>query len=105
MRILVAIDSSDPSQAVIEEVAARPWPKGANICVLNVVESGLLGNPLSLITAEAASLLEMATDAARTLADAGAKRIAIPGISTSTAVVQGHPGIDIAEYAKEWGAD
>ncbi len=38
MKVLVAVDNSEASQAVLQEVAARPWPPKASIEVLNVVE-------------------------------------------------------------------
>jgi len=38
MKILVAVDSSPASQAVLREVAARPWPPKSHVEVLNVVE-------------------------------------------------------------------
>ena len=38
MKILVAIDHSDASEAVIKEIAARPWPPKTCIEVLNVLE-------------------------------------------------------------------
>ena len=38
MKILLAIDSSDFSEAVIKEVAARPWPADSLFVVLTVVD-------------------------------------------------------------------
>jgi len=38
MKILVAIDHSEASEAVIKEIAARPWPPNSRIEVLNVLE-------------------------------------------------------------------
>src|SRR6266487_1563206 len=38
MKVLVAVDHSEASQAVIKEVAARPWPVKSCVEVLNVVE-------------------------------------------------------------------
>jgi nucleotide-binding universal stress UspA family protein len=42
MNVLVAVDNSEASQAVLQEVAARPWPAGTRFEVLNVVEPGHL---------------------------------------------------------------
>jgi nucleotide-binding universal stress UspA family protein len=105
MKILIAIDSSAPSELTIEDVAAKPWPKEATICVLNVVESGLLGEPFCSLGGEGASLIEMATDAATTLVKKAAEQLSSHGITTSTAVVQGHPRLEIVRYAKDWAAD
>ena len=38
MKLLVAVDHSEASQAVVKEVAARPWPSKSCVEVLNVVE-------------------------------------------------------------------
>jgi nucleotide-binding universal stress UspA family protein len=38
MKLLVAVDHSETSQAVLKEVAARPWPAKTCVEVLNVVE-------------------------------------------------------------------
>ena len=38
MKVLVAVDHSEASQAVLKEVAARPWPPKSCMEVLNVVE-------------------------------------------------------------------
>ena len=38
MKILVAIDHSEASEAVIKEIAARPWPPKSCVEVLNVLE-------------------------------------------------------------------
>jgi nucleotide-binding universal stress UspA family protein len=38
MKVLAAIDHSDASEAVIKEIAARPWPPKSCVEVLNVLE-------------------------------------------------------------------
>jgi hypothetical protein len=38
MKILIAIDSSDFSQAALQSVIARPWPSDTGMKVLHVVE-------------------------------------------------------------------
>src|SRR6185312_4813199 len=38
MKVLAAIDHSEASEAVIKEIAARPWPPKSSIEVLNVLE-------------------------------------------------------------------
>jgi hypothetical protein len=42
MKVLLAIDSSDFSEAAIKAVEYRPWPKNAEFVVLNIVnDAGL----------------------------------------------------------------
>jgi nucleotide-binding universal stress UspA family protein len=97
MNILLAIDSSLPSEAAVREVIARPWPEGTNICVLSVVET-----PFLVVTPD---IIQTATEAARASAKSAAERIETTGIRASAAVIYGHPRTDIAKYAKGWGAD
>jgi nucleotide-binding universal stress UspA family protein len=38
MKVLIAVDSSEASQAMLGEVALRPWPAGTSLEVLNAIE-------------------------------------------------------------------
>ncbi|POA51106.1 hypothetical protein C1884_30610, partial [Pseudomonas sp. GW460-R15] len=38
MKLLVALDGSTGSDAVLQEVAARPWPPGSECCVLTAID-------------------------------------------------------------------
>jgi len=44
MKILIAYDASPDSDRAVEEVAARPWPKGSQVRLVSVVEPPL-GTP------------------------------------------------------------
>jgi nucleotide-binding universal stress UspA family protein len=44
MNVLVAVDSSSVYENVLTEVALRPWPAGASLCVLTVVEPSYVWN-------------------------------------------------------------
>jgi nucleotide-binding universal stress UspA family protein len=44
MRILIAYDASPDSDLAVDEVAARPWPKGSQVRLVSVVEPPL-GTP------------------------------------------------------------
>lgn len=105
MRILLAIESSGPSLTAVEEIARRPWPNGTTIRVLNVLEMGLLRDSLLLAGGDVASLAEKATEAAGRLVKEAAKQVGSHAITTSTDVIQGHPRIEITDYANRWGAD
>jgi len=97
MNLLLAIDSSVPSQAVVDEVMARPWPGGTKVCVVSVVESArVLVIP---------ALVQTATRAAQALVGNAADRLASRGLEASASVIQGHAQKDIVDYAEDWGAD
>ena len=38
MKILLAVDGSEFSDAAVDEVAARPWPDGSEVKIISVVE-------------------------------------------------------------------
>ncbi len=38
MKILLAVDGSAPSDAAVNEVAARPWPEGSAVKIISVIE-------------------------------------------------------------------
>jgi len=97
MKILLAIDSSAASKVAVSEVAARPWPEGTTVRVLNVVESNLFRGILPLI--------EKVTEIAYSSVKEAAETIKARGIETYETVEQGHPQTVIAQCAKEWGAD
>jgi nucleotide-binding universal stress UspA family protein len=117
MKVLVAIDSSSPSQVAVDEVAARPWPKATTVRILSMVESGRFR--------EIQELVEPATQAAQSLVKNAAQRIearllgssrpivqagncecaGYDELAISTDVIKGHPRTAIVEYAERWGAD
>lgn len=97
MNILLAIDHSVSSDTAVSEMATRPWPPGAKVCVLNVVEQ-----PNILVIP---ALVQTATEAAQAVVKIAADRLTARGLETSTHIVQGHPRSAITEYAKLWGAD
>jgi len=51
MKLLVAIDYSQPSEQVLEEVASRPWPTTTEACVLHIVDWSQLLASAALIDA------------------------------------------------------
>jgi len=83
MKVLIAIDSSDSSQAVIDHTAARSWPQGTAIHVLNVVDT------TALVSAwvNVGPFVESLTAAGQALVESAAKRLARPGVAVSPSVV------------------
>jgi len=101
MKILLAIDSSEVSGSVIDEVAARPWPAGTVVFVLTVVDLFALTASVGYIEA----FVKNENDAARALVQSAAEKLASHGIETVTQVVEGYPGTSIVEQAKCWDVD
>jgi nucleotide-binding universal stress UspA family protein len=102
MKLLVAIDSSSVSQAAIDQIVARPWPKGTEARVLNVVDTtGIVGAWKD----DAEQFIEAETRAASALVASAADRISAEGIAAKGDVIEGYPSTGIVDYAKDWEAD
>lgn len=101
MKILIAIDSSASSNAVISEISARRWPKGTAARVLSVVGSVAAYSGVSHI--EPVDNVE--TEAAKALAQSAVDRLASRGLEAYWVVTKGNPRTAIVDYAYEWGPD
>ena len=97
MKILLAIDSSTPSQYVVNTAAIRPWPPGTVFCVLSVVDMRLWdGLP---------ELVEDAKREARFLVKGAAETLTQSGHEVFSEIQLGIPKKAISEYATQWAAD
>ena len=97
MKLLVAIDYSQPSQQVIDEVTRRPWPAATTACVLHVVDWAQLPS--------SAALIEVMKQSAEVLVKSASDKLSKAGVQATVKVLEGHPRVAIAEYAKKWDAD
>jgi nucleotide-binding universal stress UspA family protein len=106
MKILLAVDGSTSSEAAIDEVAHRPWPKASTVRVLSVIRP--YTPPATEFVLAGATLQDIrerqATDADRFTKQAS-ERIAPSGLSVETAVREGDPRTVIVDEADEWRAD
>ena|SRR5208337_3368942 len=97
MKVLVAIDSSAPSQYLISTVASRPWPSGTVFCVVNVVDLRQWeGMPVPIEDAKRQGQL---------LVKGAMEALAHSGHEAFSEVHLGFPKKAVPEYAKEWSAD
>jgi len=106
MRILLAVDGSEASDAAIDEVRQRPWPKGSTVRVLSVVQQYMPSAPdvvLASMTFE--EIRARLSEEAEQLTRAAAERVAAPSIMVETDVRQGDPRTAILDAADEWKAD
>jgi len=113
MKILLAVDGSPCSDAAVEAVGRRPWPKGSLVKVLSAFE---LPTPLAPLTPEAWSLplnyfeemdvalrkqaQNIVNQALEKLKSTLDKTIAIDG-----QCIPGPPRTVILDEAETWGAD
>ena len=105
MKILLAIDSSADSKAVVKEAASRPWPSGAVFCVMTVVDmSSLEGMPV-LIEDTKYEAEKLVTSTAETLVRSEAGALSRSGYEVFSEVQQGVPEIAVPDFASHWQAN
>jgi nucleotide-binding universal stress UspA family protein len=101
VKVLLAIDSSALSEAVVSEVEARPWAKDTVVGVLTVVDLLALTSAVGYLE----PFIKSENDAAKRLVKDVSERLGRRGLQTITTVVEGYPGASIVEEAEKWGAD
>ncbi len=97
MKVLIAIDHSEASQAVVREVAARPWPPHSSIEVLNVVEPAHLWSFSQTVE----QTIELSTG----LVHRAAEELRAKGLEASGLSRNGDAKRVILDRAKETNAD
>ena len=97
MRILVGVDGSNASDAVIQEAARRPWPAGSEFAVVSVVDP--------FFFPKAPLLLEEAKKSAQQLLEEQAKPLTDAGWAVSANVILDNPRHALPRAASEWKAE
>lgn len=106
MRILVAVDGSDPSQDAIDGVVARPWPAGSMAKVISVVRPYVPPATEFVVGAfTPKDVFQQHERGAREIADGAATRVRTSGLPVEVAIRHGDPRTEIVDEAAEWEAD
>jgi nucleotide-binding universal stress UspA family protein len=99
MKILLATDGSEHSRAAARAVARQPWPEGAEIKVMSMV------NPLVYSMEEIGLCRGGGTDGAHRAINDAAEILKEAGARITGEVVADRPVKRILDEAREWGAD
>jgi len=107
MKILIAIDGSEFSNAALQSVLARPWPPNSEVKVLHVVEppSLLMGREMAGPDPEFEAVWNALRGQAKELVAKAADRLRGANFNVSTELVEGDPKSQIIDAANEWHAD
>ena len=97
MRVLIALDGSAGSEAVLRETAWRPWPAGTEFLVLTAIDP-------FFFTKAPLLLAEAKKDAERSLEES-LESLQKSGLSLKTEIVLENPRHGIPKAACEWKAD
>lgn len=110
MKIILAVDGSDCSDAAVKSVAARPWPKGTEIKVLSVIELPFVPTTETWALPDSyyAQLEKVQEDKATAAIENAIKTLregqGMVQEITSTKLT-GHARDVILDEAEKWGAD
>ena len=105
MRILLAIDGSEPSGIAIRTITSRPWPAGSTVRVLSVPQAVYLPGEVLLVTSAYEEMTRQFVDEAKKIAASAAETIRSSGLAVEAIMREGDPRTEIIGEAEEWGAD
>jgi nucleotide-binding universal stress UspA family protein len=107
MKILIAIDGSDFSQAALRSVIARPWPPDTTVKLLHVVEppSLLMGREMGGYDPEFEMVWKALREQAKDLVEKAAEKLRRANFNVTTELVEGDPKSQIIDVANAWQAD
>ena len=107
MRILLAIDDSQSSEAATQMVIEQTQPGKTEVRVLNVLRPPnlLVAREMVGYDHSLGDTWETQAEAAGALVESVAARVSAKGVRTSSSVELGEPRAKILEVAQEWHAD
>lgn len=110
MKILLAIDGSEQSEAAVEEVAVRPFPPCTDVRIVTAYELTPLITklePMGVSQGFYAKVDNFAIKAAEDVTENAAKilRKKNPALIVTTIVIEGSPKSVVLEEAEKLGAD
>lgn len=112
MKILLAVDGSECSEAAIEEVARRPWADRSEVIVLSVVEpppTAPMAETWTLPSDYIDQWEKAGEERARSIVDKAVARIRAEGqgekLRIETSIVEGYPREIILDEAEKQKVD
>jgi nucleotide-binding universal stress UspA family protein len=108
MRVLLAVDGSEPAGLGVDLVANVAWPTGTEVLVAESIESGagLFGGEWPALAIPEANRVEaeVRAEADRTVCQVQ-ERLARPGLNVHAVVLRGRPASSIVDRARSMPAD
>lgn len=110
MKILLAVDGSDYSNAAVDAVAARPWPEGSSVQIISAMELSFTPTPETWALPDSyyAQAEQAAKEQAESVVREASQRLragqALP-MESFTTIKVGRAEDVILDEAEKWGAD
>ena len=110
MKLLFATDGSAYSKAALEEIANRPYPPKSKVHIISIIDHVILTTnnaPMGALNEYYAEEAKQALKKARVIIGNAEKvlRSRNPGLTITTAIINGSPKSMILEEAEKFGAD
>lgn len=108
VRILIAVDNSPDSNAAVDAVCSRNWPKGSEVALVAVVDTvlAITPNPAEPSLMKWIEVSDEANwDQVRRLFEPAAEKLRAVGLHAEILIRRGHPADQIVDEAHSWGAD
>lgn len=108
MRILVAVDGSEPAGLAVDLVANAAWPPGTEIVVTEAVETGagVYGGPWPALAVVQTDRIEAdIRDAAQKTVHEAHEKLARSSLNVEEIVLRGRPATAIVDRARRMRAD
>ncbi|HEY5886044.1 MAG TPA: universal stress protein [Pyrinomonadaceae bacterium] len=108
LRLLIGVDNSAYSNAAVEAVSAREWPRGTEVRLLAVVDTVMAitpdpSQPAILKWIEVSD--EENWDEVRQIFEPSAEKLRSVGLDAAVMIRRGSPADEIVDEAETWGAD
>ena len=105
MRILLAIDGSEASEAALRSLSRRPWPTGSTVRMLAVVEYVYPAIPEVALTEDFARITQQQLDNAEALIARLSETLAGQPFALEKSIRRGDARTEIVQEAEDWNAD
>lgn len=109
MKILLAVDGSESSETVVQEVGTRHWPAGTEMRVITVdapLGRSAFGASPAIRSAYDEVVASQRQEAQASLEQAVARlREVLPDVTIDSALLEGTPKEEVVEEARRWGAE
>ena len=108
LRLLIGVDNSPHSNAVVQSVGGREWPKGCEVRLLAVVDTVMVVTP-DPNEPQVMKWIEVGDeenwDQVREIFQPLADKLRAAGLDAAVKIRRGNPAHELLEEAGEWQAD